>query len=166
MKKTMVLIFVLLLIIPLTVNAEKVTSLETTVEGQTIKFTGTTEDGITAVACHLFNSDDEDLNQYSYPVDQNSFNGEFDVTEDGVYKVLCAKYEGGEITSEEVTVGDVEEEVTEDEETTEEVSKDTSKGNPVKTYDNIKTYVKIAAGALVLIAGALIFIKKKEIKNK
>ena len=165
MKKTMILIFVLLLIIPLTVNAEKVTSLETTVEGKTIKFTGTT-DNLTAVACHLYSSSDEDLNQYSYAVDQNSFSGEFEVTADGVYKVSCARYEGGEITTEEVTVGDVTENNTE--EATEEeatADKDTSKGKAVKTYDAIKTYVTLAAGAILIIAGALLVIKKRETKK-
>ena len=164
MKKTMILIFVLLLIIPLTVNAEKVTSLETTVEGKTIKFTGTT-DNLTAVACHLYSSSDEDLNQYSYAVDQNSFSGEFEVTEDGVYKVSCARYEGGEITTEEVTVGDVSEDNTE--EATEEAAadKDTSKGKAVKTYDAIKTYVTLAAGAILIIVGALLVIRKRETKK-
>ena len=164
MKKSLVLIITLLLVIPLTVSAADVKTLDSTVEGKTIKFSGTTEDGITAVMCHLYDASDADVDKLSYPVDANAFDGEFTVTDDGEYKVSCARYEGGETTVSEVTVGDVQ--VTPTSNTEEETAdKDTSKGNAVKTYDAIKTYVTLAAGAILIIAGSVLVIKRKKVKN-
>lgn len=104
MRKISLLIFSIILFIPFVVNA-KVLSLDTTVDGNTISFNGTTEDDTTAVMCKLFDSSDNELDKLSVAVDNNSFEGSFtNVNNAGDYTIGCAKYEGGEIQYADATV--------------------------------------------------------------
>ena len=98
--KRLLLVISLLLLFPLTVLADakpKVLTLETTVEGSTINYSGTTEANSHAVMCKLYNSSGKEVNMLSVNVNNNSFTGTFTATSLGEYKVACANYEGGEI---------------------------------------------------------------------
>ena len=153
MKKLLTLIITLIMIIPFAVNAAtspNVKTVDATVSGATIKYTGTTEDGIYAVMCKLFDKDNNEVDLLSSAVDSNAFSGELTATATGDYKVSCARYEGGDIVSADVKVESVP--------ATEETTK------TVPTGDNVKTYVIIAMVSIIAIAGATVYLKKR-VKN-
>ena len=105
MKK--LVIFVLLIIFPFTVNAAtlnvNVKSLVAKAESKTIKYNGEMEEDSHAVMCKLYKGDDE-VDYLSSAVDEHKFEGSFTVTSAGKYTVTCANYEGGDIKSTEVEV--------------------------------------------------------------
>ena len=165
MKKVALFIISLLLIIPFTVHAdnEKVLTLDVNVNGASITYSGTTEDGITAVMCRLFDKNDQDVNKYSSEVTSNAFDGELIASRNGDYKVSCAKYEGGDALVKDVKISGLPEESTEVTTTTGDVK--TSK-NP-KTNDGILNYVYLlVVGALGMTAGTLYIRKTKKLKSK
>ena len=152
MKKINLLILTVLFMLPFAVKAAeepKVLTVKTEVDKTTIKYEGTTEDGVYAVMCKLFNSNKEEIDMLSSAVDNKKFNGTFTVPKKGEYKVVCANYDGGKIKETTIKV-------------TEEVKE---KINP-KTYDSgIIEYVILISVAVVGIAGTLIYKKmKKQIK--
>ena len=114
MKKSYLIIFALLLVIPFSVFAEttpKVLTVTAENSSSTINYTGTTEDGVYAVMCKLFNSSDEEIDMLSSSVDNNTFSGTFANVSEGTYNVGCARYEGGDVKRVEVIINsdDVEE---------------------------------------------------------
>ena len=147
MKKISLFIVSILLIIPFAVNAAEnpsVKSLEAKANDSTITYNGTMEDGSHAVMCKLYKGDEE-VDLLSSAVDNNNFEGEFTVTEKGDYKVYCANYEGGAITTADVTVSKVEED---------------NKSNP-KTFDAIVIFISIL---VVSIIGFVVTIALKKRK--
>ena len=142
MKKLVLLIA--LLFIPVCVSAAeyKVESLDATASTGTINYNGTMEDGSHAVMCKLYNSKGEELDLLSSAVNEKKFEGSFEVSAKGTYKVACANYEGGAIVEKTVEV--------------------TAVKNP-KTSDNIVLYVTLGVIAL-LGASYLAFRLKKQLK--
>ena len=106
--------YVLLLIIAIfpfafasAATAPQVVSLETTVEGNVIKYNGEMEDGSFAVVCKLIDKDDKEVQDFSSAVDNHKFSGSFTVETAGDYTVRCAHFEGGEVKGAEATVTEV-----------------------------------------------------------
>lgn len=107
MKKLSLCVLTLLFIIPFSVFAlsyPKVLTLTAEAEGNTINYSGTTEDDSHAVMCKLYNSQDEEIDKLSVAVNNSEFEGSFTTTNTGDYKVACANYEGGEIKTTSVSV--------------------------------------------------------------
>ena len=147
MKKLGLLL--MLFILPLSVSAASVNvkSLDATIEGKTIKYSGEMEDGSVAVMCKLY-SGGEEIDYLSSAVDSNKFKGEFVVSSNGTYKVACANYEGGDFKIEEVEVK---------EETTEEEKQEITPN----TLDNILNIVAIAGVSLAILVGITLYIRKE-----
>lgn len=118
-----------------------VKTLEMTNSNGTIKYNGTTEDGVYAVMCKLYNSKEEEIDMLSSSVDSNKFEGSFTVTEKGDYQVSCANYDGGEFKKSSVNVQEV--------------------ANP-KTIDNVVYYV---VGAIIGFMGLGIIYRNKKRMN-
>ena len=137
MKNKIILLVSLLLIVPTVKAAELNVKTVTTeaLEGK-IKYTGTTDEGVLAVSCSLF-KDDQEMDIASNEVNNNTFEGTFDV-QGGTYIVKCANYEGGTIVSSEKA--DVK--------------------NP-KTGDSIMKSVLILGISITGLVGAAIVLKKK-----
>ncbi len=148
MKKINLLMLTVLFMLPFAVKAAeepKVLTVKTEVDKTTIKYEGTTEDGVYAVMCKLFNSDKEEIDMLSSAVDNNKFNGTFTAPKKGEYKVVCANYDGGEIKESAV-----------------KTSEDKPKDNP-KTYDaGIIKYIILIGVAAIGIIGTLIYKKMKK----
>lgn len=138
MKNKIILFVSLLLIVPTVKAAELNVKTVTTesLEGK-IKYTGTTDDGVLAVSCSLF-KDEEEMDIASNQVNNNTFEGTFDVA-GGTYTVKCANYEGGTIVS----------------------SEKAAVKNP-KTGDSVMKYVLILGISLTGLAGATLVLKKNE----
>ena len=149
MKKLIVLA---LLLFPLGVFAAttpRVLSVEAEAEESTVKYQGTTEDGVTAVMCKLLNTDNEEVDKLSSAVDNKTFAAEFEKVDKGTYTVSCAKYEGGEFaTSNEVTI-----------------VAEIQSNNP-QTYDGgIIASIAILTISVLGITGGLIYLKKKRVSK-
>ncbi len=164
MKKNYLIIFTLLLFIPFSVLAATPKVLTVTAEnsGSDINYSGTTEDGISAVMCKLYDANDVDLDSLSSSVSDNAFSGSFTDLEDGTYSVGCARYEGGEITKATVVVGDGSSTVSDDTNVASDNSKKTTANNP-KTYDegirnSLILFVICAAGVI----GSIIYLKRRK----
>ena len=151
MKKISLLVLTILLLLPITIFAAttpRVLTVDAEADGSTINYKGTTEDGVYAVMCKLYDSSDNEMDLLSSSVDSKEFKGSFSNVAAGDYKVSCARYEGGEIVSDDVMVaGDV-------------------TANP-KTSDNVLTYVLILVVALAGVIGGTLYIRKtKKLKTK
>lgn len=141
MKKLVTLLLAVVLLTPVVKAAElNVKTLEATTTNNTVKYSGTTDEGVLAVSCSLFNSNDEEVDISSNSVDNNKFEGTFTVTTNDDYTVKCANYEGGKIIS----------------------SKDNKK-NPA-TGDNIILYGALLSVGIIGLAGIKIYNKKKTSK--
>lgn len=105
MKKILV-IFTLLFAIPICTLAiePKVLTVITSSSGSTVNYEGTTEEGVVAVMCKIYDSKDEEVDILSVEVDENKFAGSFSSVPNGSYVVRCAKYEGGDIEEAKVVV--------------------------------------------------------------
>ena len=115
MKK--IIIALLAIILPITVNAAEVASVDEltlTNEKGTIKYNGKVNEPTTpgahpsyAVMCKLYNSKDEEVDLYSSEVNDLKFEGSFTVTANDTYTVSCANYDSGTIKSETIKVEDI-----------------------------------------------------------
>ena len=147
MKKINLLILTVLFTLPFAVKAAttpKVLTVEATIDDTTIEYKGTTEEGVYAVMCKLYDAEGE-VDLLSTSVDSQKFSGTFTAPKKGEYKVQCANYDGGEIKSAKVTA--------------KEVVK--AKDNP-KTLDRgIATYVALIGVCILGIVGALVYKNKK-----
>jgi len=144
--------YVLLLIIAIfpfafasAATAPQVVSLETTVEGNVIKYNGEMEDGSFAVVCKLVDKDDKEVQDFSSAVDNHKFSGSFTVETAGDYTVRCANYEGGIVKGATVTIDSIAE----------------AQSNP-PTGDSIYTYGIIAGIALIGIGIVVVILTKKK----
>lgn len=141
MKKIITLLLAVVLLTPVVKAAElNVKTLEIKNDNGTLKYTGTTDEGVLAVSCSLFNSKDEEVDISSNQVNNNKFEGTFTVTKGDTYTVKCANYEGGKIIT-----------------ATEKVE------NP-KTGDNIIIYGGLLLVGILGLAGLTIYNKKKTSK--
>ena len=167
MKKLYLLIFTLIFMLPISVSAAEpvVVSVSATASGSTINYSGTTEDGMTAVMCKLYNSSNKELLKLSSPVDNKTFTGSFTNVENGTYTVKCAKYEGGHIEEALVTVGDstiVVDPTTPAAANTTSDQTSTDKTNP-QTYDaGIKGSIILLIISTIGIIGSIIYLKNKK----
>ena len=133
--KKFLLIIVTLLVIPFIVNAAsfKVLTLETEASEKTINYSGTTENGATAVMCKLYDSTNKEVDKLSSSVDDSKFSGSFTVSDNGDYVVACANYEGGEIKKATISVtSNTEENGNEETEETFVVSFNSNGGTTIK----------------------------------
>lgn len=165
MKKVALFIISLLLIIPFTVHAadEKVLTLDVNANGANITYSGTTEDGITAVMCRLIDENGQDADKYSSAVTSNAFDGSLTAPGNGDYKVSCAKFEGGDALVKDVSISGLPENNSSTQVTT---TKAQNSKNP-KTNDGVLNYVYILIAGLVGIGAGTLYIKKtKKIKSK
>ena len=141
MKKIITLLLAVVLLTPVVKAADlNVKTLEIKNDNGTLKYTGTTDEGVLAVSCSLFNSKDEEVDISSNQVNNNKFEGTFTVTKGDTYTVKCANYEGGKIIT-----------------ATEKVE------NP-KTGDNIIIYGGLLLVGILGLAGLTIYNKKKTSK--
>ena len=85
----------------------KVLTLEATSTKATINYKGTIEEDSHAVMCKLYDSSDKQIDMLSSAVDNQKFEGSFEVTKGGKYKVACANYEGGDFETVDVTVKEI-----------------------------------------------------------
>ena len=100
MKKLVTLLLAVVLLTPVVKAAElNVKELTTKTDNGTIKYSGTTDEGVLAVSCSLFNSKNEEVDISSNQVNNNKFEGTFTVTKGDTYTVKCANYEGGKIVT-------------------------------------------------------------------
>ena len=144
MKKVRLLIIGLLLLLPTVVFAAegpKVDTLTATISESKITYSGTTVNDCVAVMCKLYNSNGDEVTKYSSAVNEDKFEGEFTVTENGEYEVRCANYEGGEIKTAKVTATEVK--------------------NP-ETGDKIYIYGIIGGVAVVGLGIAVVVLTKKK----
>ncbi|MCR4581034.1 MAG: hypothetical protein K5666_00790 [Bacilli bacterium] len=147
MKKLGLLIIGLFLF-PVIANAAvspDVESVTATADGTTINYSGTTVGGSTAVKCKLYNSNDEELDDFSTSVDEDAFSGNFTADSNGEYEVRCANYEGGIVKGATVTIDTIAE----------------AQSNP-PTGDSIYTYGIIAGIALIGIGIVVVILTKKK----
>ncbi len=145
MNEKIGIVLVSLLFIPLSVLAAdyKVKTLNVKASGTTINYNGTMENGSHAVMCKLYDKDSKEIDLLSSAVDNNNFEGSFEVSNGGEYKVACANYEGGLIMEKTVVV---------------------SSKNP-KTSDKIVLFASLALISLVGV-GYVIFNFNKQVKQK
>ena len=100
MKKLVTLLLAVALLTPVVKAAElNVKELTTKTENNSIKYSGTTDEGVLAVSCSLYNSENEEIDISSNAVNNNTFGGIFTVTKEDTYTVKCANYEGGKIVT-------------------------------------------------------------------
>ena len=162
MKKIKLLVLICLFVFPFirvdAATTPKVLTLEGTTSGTSISYNGTTEEGSTAVMCKLLNTDSEELEMLSSPVDNKEFTGTFTVDEKKDYIVACANYEGGEIKK--ITVS-FNKETTSNNTNDKETSKKITNSNNVKTSDNIIKFVILSFISLMATISLLIIKKKR-----
>lgn len=105
MKKSIFVLIIGLIVLPFTVFAATsgVKTLDAVSTNTGIRFNGTTDDGILAASCTLYDKDNNDIDFVSVPVSSNAFEGTFTIA-NGKYTVKCANYDGGTIVEKEVTV--------------------------------------------------------------
>jgi len=148
MKKLVTLLLAVVLLTPVVKAAElNVKELTTKTENNSIKYSGTTDEGVLAVSCSLYNSENEEIDISSNAVNNNTFEGIFTVTKEDTYTVKCANYEGGKIV--EATI-------------TEATKQQTT--NPA-TGDHIMKYAALLGISVIGIAGLTIYTRKTK-KNK
>ena len=152
-KNCLVLILIISLFLPFVVKAKElnVKTLDASFNDNKLVVKGTVDDGVLAVAIMVYDSDEKEVIKFvTSDVDEdNSFEDNIDIAEDGTYVVKVANYDGGEYKSVNVTVSSL-------------VKKDSANkiSNP-KTLDNIASYVilfLIAGGGSL---GTLLYFKKK-----
>ena len=97
-KKILTLLLAVVLLTPV-VKAADLKTLDIKNDNGTLKYSGTTEDGVLAVSCSLFNSKNDEIDISSNQVNDNKFEGSFVVKEKDTYTIKCADYEGGKIIS-------------------------------------------------------------------
>ena len=143
MKKKLILLLAVFCLIPAVKAAElNVKTLSASNKDNTITYSGTTDEGVLAVSCSLFNSKDEEIDISSNSVDNSKFEGKFTVSKNDTYTVKCANYEGGKIISASTEAKEVK--------------------NP-QTGDNIVKFLMIGAISVVGIVGLGIYIKKNSL---
>lgn len=151
MKKICLSMIIVLLLIPISVNAAttpRIITLDANTTGMTISYNGTIEDGSHAVMCKLLNNNSEELDLLSSPVEDNKFEGTFTVNDKGNYKVACANYEGGDIKEVDATITTV----------------NTKTATNTKTGDNIIPFILIALISIIGIITTIVINKKKILK--
>lgn len=160
MKKLFLIIIAILITVPFGVNAAKlnVKTLEVKVNGSTINYSGTMDEGSIAVICKLYDSSNATVDLLSTAVNNNSFNGSFTNVSDGSYYVSCANYEGGKIKKANIVVGTTSVNATSVDNIAKQSSskKNTKITNP-DTGDSLLIYLVI----LGISSGGLVFVKGK-----
>lgn len=169
MKKIILSFLLTMIIVPFTyVNAASNNVLTLTVSkaNGTISYSGTTDNGVIAVSCGLYDSNNNEIDFKSSSVSNNTFNDTFTETT-GAYLVKCANYNGGDYITKNLPL------VTNDINTntdpsinSEQINKVTNTSNP-QTGDNVIFYIGVLILSLIgLIIGTFYIRKNKLIKNR
>lgn len=149
MKKSLFILFIGLfsaILFPFNINAKSISTLDVTNNNGKLTVSGTTENGVLAVAVWVYSG--EDLNH----METCSSNGdEYSCElskkfETGNYTVKVADYNGGDYISKDISIS-------------------VSENNP-QTSDNIINTVIICGLSLLGIISCIFFFKKKVIINK
>ena len=99
-KKISIVLLAVMLLTPVIKASElNIKTLEAKNNNGILKYSGTTDEGVLAVSCSLFNSKKEEIDINSNQVNNNKFEGTFTITKSDTYTVKCANYEGGKIIS-------------------------------------------------------------------
>lgn len=156
MKKVFNILFLglmLIFLLPFNVNALSVSTLNVTNSNNRITVSGTTEDGILAIAVFVYSGEElvdmetcsNNNNRYSCKLSK-SFNA-------GEYTIKIADYNGGNYVSKKTKIESV-------------ASSSIEKSENPKTLDNVLLYFGIGCISLVgLISCGIYLKKKKHIKN-
>lgn len=151
MKKVFSILFIglmTLIFLPFSVNALSISTLNLTNNNNKITVSGTTEDGVLAVAVFVYSGDElVDMETCSNNSDNYSCELQKEFAS-GTYIVKVADYNGGDYISKDIKI----KLVNSNEEKTE---------NP-KTIDNVLLYMGIGIISLIGIFGCGVYIKKKK----
>lgn len=145
MKKKFIIVLIALMFLTPVIKAQElnVKTLESTITDSEVKYSGTTDDGVLAVSCSLFNSNNEEIDINSNQVENDEFEGSFSIKESDTYIVKCANYDGGQIISSEIVL---------------------NLTNP-STGDSIIKYVLIGSISIIGIIAISICTKKNQSKD-
>ena len=166
MKK--ILFILTLLFIPfgvLAATGPTVLTLTAESDGSTVNYEGTISGNSTAVMCKLLDANDGQADMLSTDVDNGAFSGNFTGVANGTYTVACADYDGGEVKTADVVVGDGTT-ATDETSTTSSSSAKTTTSNP-KTYDEgIRNSIILFVICVAGVIGSSIYLKRrKSLKN-
>lgn len=155
MKKILNIIFIgliLVMLVPFSVNAGNISTLNVTSKNNNITISGTTESGVLAVAVlvysnnelvHMDTCSNNNSNKYSCKLNK--------VFAIGNYTVKVADYNGGNYISKNISISD-----------SGQNSQTTDKEANPKTFDNILIYVGIGSLSVIGLVGAGLYLKKKK----
>ena len=173
-KMVFAIIIALMILIP-KVQAKTINTLNATQSNGKINVSGTTEDGVLAVAILVYDSTGSNLitMQTTSVESDNTYSDSITIAS-GTYVVKVADYDGGEYITKKVTEETKKDEkpdantitdntITNTDTTVENTTTDTNKTNP-KTGDNIILFAIIFIIALTGLVGTVI-INKKRAKN-
>lgn len=146
MKKILSVLFIgLITILPLNVNAKNISTLDVTSKDNKISVSGTTENGVLAIAVLVYLNDDL-IHMETCSNNNNKYSCELTKSfEKGEYIIKVADYEGGDYISKNININ-----ITEN--------------NP-QTGDNIINSIIIGGLSILGIIGSIIYFKKKENYN-
>lgn len=119
---------------------------------QTISYSGTTEEGVLAVSCGLYDAEDTELEFNSVAVLDEAFAGEFAAHEDAVF-IRCANYDGGTIVEKTLT-SETQEEAEEEED--EDDANIPNTGALTSSNTGIAKEVTIFTAASIVVLTAII----------
>ena len=96
--------------------------------------------------CRLIDKDGEVADRLSTAVENNEFVGSFTNVSNGEYEVACARYEGGDVVKNSVTV----------------VASATQTNNPQTNDPGIGASLIILGVSVAGIVGAVVYLKKRK----
>lgn len=144
MKKTLFVLFIgfiSIILIPFNVSAKSISTLDVTDSNNKLTVSGTTENGVLAVAVMVYSG--EDLSHMeTCSCNNNKYSCELSKTfAAGNYIVKVADYDGGDYITKNVVIS-------------------TTVNNP-KTGDNIMKYIIVGGLCALGIVGCTLFLKKR-----
>lgn len=151
MKKLFSIFFIVLMslvILPFNVNALSILTLNLENNNNKITVSGTTEEGVLAVAVFVYSSD-ELVDMETCSSSDSNYSCELKKAFiSGTYTVKVADYNGGDYISKDVKI------------TTNNSNNDAKEDNP-KTLDNVLLYIGLGSVSLIGILGCGVYLKKK-----
>lgn len=132
-----------IIILPFAVNAAEISTLNVAETSNEITVSGTTEDGILAIAVVVYSGEDL-IHMETCSVNNKAYSCKLNKTfANGSYRVKVADYDGGEYITKDVTITATETDT-----------------NP-KTFDKITIYVGLGLLSILSLTGTCLFAKKK-----
>ena len=157
---TITIIFTIIAATPTFADTPKVLTVDAEIT-QTISYSGTTEEGVLAVSCGLYDAEDNELQFNSVAVLDEAFTGEFDADENAIL-IRCANYDGGAIVERALIIETDETPTTEEDEDTDipNTGAPTSSSNDTAKEITISTTIGIVIAILTIFAIVRIRVKK------